>query len=136
MWRNGQLRAARLTLVTPADELSVPASSPTLWRLDSTEKGTLEKLTLQPVPELAGPLEPGQVRVRIRAAGLNFRDVLNALGMVDDPRAAGPLGGEISGVVIEVGPDVTSLVVGDRVMGIVSGGFGPQAVTDHRLLTV
>ncbi|WP_305783694.1 type I polyketide synthase [Symbioplanes lichenis] len=133
--RHGKLLAARLARVTAADELTVPESSPELWRLDSTEKGTLDTLALHPVPELLDPLAPGQVRVHVRAAGLNFRDVLNALGMVDDPRAAGPLGGEIAGEVTEVGPGVTGLAAGDRVMGIVSGGFGPVAVTDQRLLT-
>ncbi|WP_449343268.1 SDR family NAD(P)-dependent oxidoreductase, partial [Streptomyces silvisoli] len=134
--RNGQLHAVRLTRVSPTDELCVPASSQGLWRLDSTEKGTLENLTLVPCPELASPLEPGQVRIRVRAAGLNFRDVLNALGVVDDPRAAGPLGSEVAGVITEVGPEVTGLKTGDRVMGLVPGGFGPVAVTDHRLLVV
>ncbi|WP_269859700.1 MDR/SDR family oxidoreductase, partial [Streptomyces sp. RPT161] len=132
--RDGQLHAARLTRVSPADELSVPASSQGLWRLDSTEKGTLENLTLVPCPELASPLEPGQVRVQVRAAGLNFRDVLNALGMY--PGEAGPLGGEVAGVITEVGPEVTGLKTGDRVMGLAFGAVGPVAVTDHRLLVV
>ena len=58
-------------------------------------------------PDAAAPLAPGQVRVAVRAAGLNFRDVLNALGMY--PGDAGPLGVEGAGVVIEVGPGVTDL---------------------------
>jgi NADPH:quinone reductase-like Zn-dependent oxidoreductase/acyl carrier protein len=70
--------------------------------------------------------------VRVRAAGLNFRDVLNALGM--DPSEAGALGVEAAGVVVEVGPGVSGLRVGDRVMGLVAGAFAPVAVTDHRLV--
>ncbi|MFJ5726360.1 type I polyketide synthase, partial [Streptomyces sp. NPDC093149] len=130
--RKGQLLAARLTRTGPADELAAPRDTP--WRLESTEKGMLENLALLPCPEAAEPLESGQVRIRVHAAGLNFRDVLNALGMY--PGKAGPLGGEAAGVVTETGTGVTGLRVGDRVMGLVPGGFGRVAVTDHRLLTV
>ena len=82
-------------------------------------------------PEAAAPLEAGQVRVAVRAAGLNVRDVLIALGMY--PGAA-VMGSEIAGIVAETGPGVTGLAAGDRVMGLAGGGFGPVAVTDARLL--
>jgi len=42
---------------------------------------------LRPDPASAAPLAPGQVRVRMRAVGLNFRDVLVALGTYPDPTA-------------------------------------------------
>ncbi|WP_399136035.1 type I polyketide synthase [Streptomyces sp. NBUA17] len=130
--RDGQLLAARLTRVGPADQLPVPPE--TTWRLDSTDKGALENLALLPGAESTVPLAPGQVRVQVHAAGLNFRDVLNALDMVHDARAEGPLGGEVAGVVTGVGPGVSDLRPGDRVMGLVSGAFGPLAVTDRRFL--
>jgi NADPH:quinone reductase-like Zn-dependent oxidoreductase/acyl carrier protein len=82
------------------------------------------------LPETSEPLGPGQVRIAVRAAGLNFRDVVIALGMVEDERS---LGGEVAGVVLDVGPDVTNFLPGDRVMGLASG-VGPVAVTDHRFL--
>ena len=44
------------------------------------------------------------------------------------------LGGEVAGVVLETGPGVAGLAAGDRVLGLASGGFGPVAVTDARLL--
>ncbi|MEU9581384.1 type I polyketide synthase, partial [Streptomyces chilikensis] len=103
------------------------------WSLRSTGKGTLENLALLPEEPAAG-LAEGQVRLAVRAAGVNFRDVLNALGMYPGPEV--PLGAEAAGVVLEVGPGVTGLRPGDRVMGLVSGSFGPEAVTDHRALTV
>jgi NADPH:quinone reductase-like Zn-dependent oxidoreductase len=103
------------------------------WRLHIPTKGILEALTLVAAPDAAAPLAPGQVRVAIHAAGLNFRDVLDALGLY--PGGAGLLGGEGAGVVIEVGADVTHVAPGDRVMGIFPGAFGPVAVTDHRLVT-
>ena len=48
---------------------------------DGDRDGTLDGLALAAPSAGAGPLGPGQVRVAVRAAGLNFRDVLIALGM-------------------------------------------------------
>jgi len=128
--RDGNLRAARLTRVSAADALATPPTTP--WRLDTTHKGALENLSLVPCPEMAEPLGVGQVRIRVLAAGVNFRDVLNALGMY--PGDAGPLGREAAGVVTEIGPGVTDPRVGDRVMGLAPGTFGPVTVTDQRLM--
>ncbi|WP_376772737.1 SDR family NAD(P)-dependent oxidoreductase [Streptomyces zagrosensis] len=103
-----------------------------LWRLESVVGGSLEGLSLVAVPGLAGVLGVGEVRVGVRAAGVNFRDVLSALGMY--PGDAGLLGGEVAGVVLEVGSGVSRVGVGDRVLGMVSGGFGPVVVADERLV--
>ncbi|MFC4035333.1 SDR family NAD(P)-dependent oxidoreductase, partial [Streptomyces polygonati] len=99
------------------------------YRLSESGTGQLDDLALVTCAET--PLEPGQVRVAVRAAGLNFRDVLVALGMYPDPAL---LGGEGAGTILEVGPGVTALQPGDRVMGVIPGALGPRAVTDHRLL--
>ena len=89
------------------------------WRLAAGDAGTLEDLSVQPCPRME--LAAGQVRVAVAAVGVNFRDVLVALGMY--PGAA-ELGAEGAGIVTEVGPGVTELAVGDAVMGIVgAGGF-------------
>lgn len=68
------------------------------------------------------PLQPGEVRVAIRAAGLNFPDLLMTYGKYqlrpDPPFVPGM---EFSGEVIETGPDVTAYRRGDAVMG---GGKG------------
>jgi hypothetical protein len=118
-------------LARPVPGLVVPAGDSGPWRLDVTGPGTLDALALVACPEAAGPLGPGQVRVAVRAAGMNFRDVLVALGMY--PGAA-VIGGEVAGVVTGTGPGAGGLVPGDRVMGLVAGGFGPVAVADARLL--
>ena len=68
--------------------------------------------------------QAGQVRVAVRAAGVNFRDVLIALGMY--PGRGRGVGGEGAGVVVEVGPGVAGVGVGDRVMGLVSGAVRPD----------
>ncbi|MCF0083274.1 SDR family NAD(P)-dependent oxidoreductase, partial [Streptomyces lomondensis] len=128
--RAGDVLVPRLDRVT-SDGALVPPAGDGPWRLDITEKGTLENLALTPCPDAAGPLAPGAVRVGVRAAGVNFRDVLIALGVYPGDATMGIEG---AGVVLEVGPGVTGLAAGDRVMGLFSGGFGPVAVTDRRTL--
>ncbi|MFI6619229.1 alpha/beta fold hydrolase [Streptomyces sp. NPDC050528] len=126
--RDGRLFAPRLR--RPATSLPVPAHG--TWSLDLDTGGTLDALRLTPSPEL--PLEAGQVRVAVRATGVNFRDVLVALGVVAQaPQAL--FDSEGAGVVVETAPGVDGLAVGDRVMGLLSGTYGgPVAVADSRLL--
>ncbi|MEW2290439.1 SDR family NAD(P)-dependent oxidoreductase [Streptomyces sp. NPDC047841] len=115
----------------PHPDLAVPDDGRP-WRLDLSERGSLDNVVLAAGPELGQPLGPGQVRLSLRAAGLNFRDVLIGLGMYPGD---GRMGGEGAGVVLETGPGVTGLRPGDRVLGLVTHGTGPVTVTDHRLLT-
>ncbi len=77
-------------------------------------------------------MPPGYVWIAVRAAGLNFRDALIAIGMYPEDDAT--MGGEGAGVVLEVGPGVTDLAPGDRVMGMINASFGPVAVADRRQL--
>ncbi|MFF8727225.1 SDR family NAD(P)-dependent oxidoreductase [Streptomyces sp. NPDC015171] len=126
--RDGEVSVPRLVSAAPAG-LTVPDAA--AWHLDTTGPGTLENLALVPDTD-PGPPGPGQVRVAVRAAGMNFRDVMIALDMYPG-RAA--IGGEAAGVVLETGPGVTGLSPGDRVMGLFPGrAFAPEAVTDHRRL--
>ncbi|MFQ6856201.1 SDR family NAD(P)-dependent oxidoreductase, partial [Streptomyces sp. 35M1] len=113
------------------DGALLPPPGVSAWRLDSESRGTLDGLGLLPHPQALDGLGSGQIRVAVHAAGLNFRDVLIALDMYPG-RAT--MGIEGAGVVVEVGPDVTGIAPGDRVMGLLSGGFGPTAVTDHRMV--
>ncbi|WP_050506488.1 SDR family NAD(P)-dependent oxidoreductase [Streptomyces rimosus] len=129
--RDGAVRVARLASLSGSAGLLPPADVP--WRLDSAAKGSLDNLVLAPCPDILAPLTEGQVRIQVQAAGVNFRDVLNALGMY--PGEAGLLGAEAAGVVTGTGPGVHGLRPGDRVMGMVFGGYGPVGVTDQRLLT-
>ncbi|MDW8810733.1 SDR family NAD(P)-dependent oxidoreductase, partial [Streptomyces scabiei] len=130
--RAGTLHAPRLIPLARHSAL-LPPPGPGSWVLDRAADGaTIDDLALVPAPEsLAAPLGPGQVRVDVRAAGVNFRDVVVALGLVDGLRG---LGGELAGVVTAVGPDVTGVRPGDRVLGLGPATFGPVAVTDHRWL--
>ncbi|MFI2190958.1 SDR family NAD(P)-dependent oxidoreductase, partial [Streptomyces sioyaensis] len=111
-----------------ASELSLPTGSG--WRVEVTKPGDLSSAAVIDAPETSAELAAGEVRVGLRAAGVNFHDVLAGLGMVVDGRV---LGMEGSGVVLETGPGVTGLTVGQSVMGLVPG-WGPVGIVDSRML--
>ena len=117
----GEIRADRLVPVTAP---LTPPQGP--WRLDV---GDDRGLAMSPVE--VGEPGPGEVRVTVRAAGLNFRDVLIRLGAY--PGAA-TMGSEVAGVVDAVGADVTDLRPGDRVFGVVTGGIGRCVTADRRVV--
>ena len=75
----------------------------------------------------------GEVEIEVAATGLNFRDILVGLGVIDDEiLQAGltnaSLGFECSGVVVRVGEGVSGLDVGARVMGFASGALASHVV--------
>ncbi len=128
--RDGVLHAARVHSSRAVDGILVPpAEEP--WRLGLSSAGTFENLQLEPVPNADAPLEPGQVRVDIRAIATNFRDVMITLGMFTHDAL---IGGEGAGVVVEVGPGVTDFAVGDKVFGFFPDGSGTCVAGDTRLL--
>jgi acyl transferase domain-containing protein/acyl carrier protein len=100
-------------------------------RLDIGARGVLDNLSLQPLTRRAPG--PGEVEIRVRAAGLNFRDVLNVLDLYPD--ASWELGDECSGEVVRVGPDVEGLRVGDRVMAMARGAMADFVTTPAALAT-
>ncbi|MDN0195764.1 type I polyketide synthase [Streptomyces sp. S.PNR 29] len=126
--RAGAARTPRLARWDAATAI-VPPPGESAWRLENTRPGTIEGLTALPCPELLEPLQPREVRIAVRAAGINFKDVVVALDLV--PGLTG-LGGEIAGVITAVGPDVTHHRVGDRVFGLSTEVFGPVTVADER----
>jgi len=98
----------------------------------STAPGGPEALewTEMPTPEP----EKGQVRIRIRAAGLNFPDtlIIRDLYQTKPPRPFAP-GGEIAGDVEAIGEGVTSVGVGDRVLALTGfGGFASHILIDAK----
>lgn len=79
-------------------------------------------------------LQANDVAIQVKATGLNFRDVMYALGMLSDEAVesgfAGPtLGLECAGVVTALGASVTGIAVGDRVLAFGSSCFGNQVIT-------
>ena len=98
--------------------------------LAPTERGAIDnlRLTETDVP----PPDEGYVQVRVEAAGLNFRDVLNVLGLY--PGDPGPIGGDFAGVVTQLGGGVTGLEVGQRVYGFMQGAFASRFNVPAQLL--
>jgi putative PIG3 family NAD(P)H quinone oxidoreductase len=100
-------------------------------------KGGAEVLDLRDVatPEPRGD----QIRVRVRACGLNRADLMQVRGMYPAPPGA-PAdipGLEYAGEVDALGPDVIGpLKVGDRVFGIVGGGGQAECVLAHERMAV
>ncbi|MDN3355698.1 type I polyketide synthase [Actinomadura sp. DC4] len=127
--RDGRVLVPRMTPAREPAELSGPAGEKA-WRLAAGADATLDGVSAVPCPEVLEPLAPGTIRVDVRAAGVNFRDVLIGLGMYPDEDAQP--GSEGAGVVLDVADDVTGLAPGDRVFGLVGGAFGPIAVADAR----
>ncbi|MCL7745473.1 SDR family NAD(P)-dependent oxidoreductase [Guyparkeria hydrothermalis] len=79
----------------------------------------------------ARELSGREVEVAVKAVGLNFRDVMYALGLLGDDIIedgfSGPtMGLEFAGVVTRTGPDVEDVSVGEEVLG-----FGPQCFASH-----
>ncbi|WP_250853767.1 polyketide synthase dehydratase domain-containing protein [Streptomyces malaysiensis] len=122
---------------TDAPDESTDARHTGPWHLTSARNGTLEDLAWTPVPSdpvsdaVPRLLGAQEVRIEVRAVGLNFRDVLVLLGMYPDAESA-VLGSEGAGVVVEVGSGVTDVCVGDRVMGVWGDGFRSVVVVDVR----
>jgi len=86
-------------------------------------------------------LQADDVAIQVKATGLNFRDVMYALGMLSDEAVesgfAGPtLGLECAGVVTALGASVTGLAVGDRVLAFGSSCFGNQVITRDSAVAV
>jgi acyl transferase domain-containing protein/NADPH:quinone reductase-like Zn-dependent oxidoreductase/acyl carrier protein len=112
----------------------LPAAAPSgPLRLEAAVPGQLGSLEWQAAPALLDPPGPGAVRLRVEAAGLNFRDVMWAQGLLPEetlrPGFAGPgLGMEVAGTVEAVGEGV-ALRVGERVFGVAPRGLATRAST-------
>jgi putative PIG3 family NAD(P)H quinone oxidoreductase len=94
--------------------------------------GPAEALRLVERPDpVAGP---GQIRIRVRAAGVNRPDLLQRRGLYPAPPGAPEgLGLEVAGEVDQVGHDVTRWAIGDRVCALLGGGgYAEMAVVDAR----
>ena len=98
------------------------------WVLAPDPAGVFDRPFVQQLPERA--LEPHEVRVAVEAAGLNFWDVFRSLGFIEE----GLLGREMCGHIVEVGEDVSNVSVGDHVVGMGFGAFGPDMITHEELV--
>ncbi|MCV3213046.1 SDR family NAD(P)-dependent oxidoreductase [Plectonema radiosum NIES-515] len=125
---NNQRYVARLvrhpSLEQPTDNPTEP------FQIKLSEYGSLDNIQL--VPLVRRPPEPTEVEIEVYACALNFRDVMNALGMLKEHYAEHlgihhakdvPLGFECAGKIVRVDSGVTGFKVGDEVMAIADGSF-------------
>ncbi len=112
-------------------KLIIPISQS--FQLEISVKGVLENLYLRPKDEIP-ILGRRDIAIEVKAAGLNFRDVLNAMGLY--PGDPGPLGLECAGIVTAVGSDVPEFKVGDPIMGHAFGCFASNIVVPAELFTL
>jgi NADPH:quinone reductase-like Zn-dependent oxidoreductase/acyl carrier protein len=122
-WRAERRFVARLER---ASELQAPDGEN--YALETSSNGMLDALSL--VEAVRRAPARGEVEIAVLASGLNFRDVLNTLGMF--PGDAGPLGNECAGVVVRVGADVDRVAPGDAVMAFGAGMFRRYVTVDAR----
>ncbi|KAF4879129.1 Highly reducing polyketide synthase FUM1 [Colletotrichum siamense] len=90
--------------------------------------------TLYWKPMITPALNKDEVKIEVKAVGMNYKDVLIAQSIITDTAAIQDgLGLECAGIVLEVGPDVDRVKVGDRVVAISSGSFTNIKVTSQQL---
>jgi myxalamid-type polyketide synthase MxaB len=111
--RAGQRYVARLAQLPSLLEPQQPAA------FDLAERGTLDKIGWRPLTRTAPAAD--EVEIQVYAAGLNFRDLLNVLGLY--PGDPGVPGLECSGIVTAVGEGVQAFQVGDAVVALGNGCF-------------
>ena len=124
--------------------LKTPAAStvPAQVQLDFSVLGQHRKLLWRKDPqwERAGKsLEAGELEIGVRAAGLNFRDVMYSMGLlpeeaVEDGFCGPTLGMELSGVVLRAGPGV-EFAAGDEVIAIAPASFANRVRTQAFAVT-
>ncbi len=123
--RAGERYGGRLVPRSVGGSGSELATLPELSVLVPPSSGVLEELRHESRPRRVPGA--GEVEIEVRAAGLNFRDVLTALG-----RLSGSLGQECSGVVVRCGAEVEDLRPGDAVMAVARETFASYVTVDAR----
>lgn len=92
------------------------------YQLHPLKRGVIEDFDIRPLNVV--PPRPGEIQIELEMTSMNFRDVLNVLGMY--PGEAGPLGNECVGRVSALGNGVQDFNIGDPVLAIT-----PQAYCSH-----
>ena len=132
-FRKGTRHVARLVkggvgVTASKGQLRASRSQPLHLQIEC--RGVLDNLALRPaVPH---PPAPGEVQIQVHATGLNFKDVLNALGMY--PGEAGPLGLECSGRIVALGQGVEGLAIGEEVIALAADSFSTLVTTSAGLV--
>src|SRR5579875_1471452 len=114
------------------------ASASDVLALSSSHPGGLGSLGWEVRPP--HPVGPGEVEIEVAAAALNFRDMMWAMGLLPeealiDGFAGATFGLECAGTVRALGPGVSGLAIGDRVMALAPASLGTRVVTRAEAVT-
>ncbi len=124
-------RLQRVVQSTSSAEIEIPRTGRHQLRIG--KPGTLEALHYEPIDGQS--LAPDEVEFQVHSTGLNFSDVLKALGLYPGVQdTVVPLGIEASGIVTAVGEQVDRFAVGDEVFGVAPYALGSHAVTGEYTL--
>jgi NADPH:quinone reductase-like Zn-dependent oxidoreductase len=101
---------------------------PPMRQIWITKPGPPEVLQLREAPDPQAAR--GQVRVRVRASGINFADLLARVGLYPDaPKPPCVVGYEVSGIADQIGEGVRGIALGDRVLAMCKfGGYSDTVV--------
>lgn len=107
--------------------------------VDQKISGRIDTILWQATDNRPEP-QTGEVLVQVAATGLNFRDVMWAMGLLpeealEDGFAGATIGMEFSGTALAVGPGVEGIKPGDAVMGIGPNAFSTHVVVSQRAVT-
>jgi len=103
------------------------------YRVVTTGAGVLDNLQARPAPRRRPG--PGEVEIEVRAAALNFMNVMSAMGVYPGyPDGVGPLGIECAGVIAAVGEGVGGFEAGDEVVAVAFDSLATHALADARLV--
>jgi acyl transferase domain-containing protein/acyl carrier protein len=124
-WRGGERYAALLDHrpPDPGPRERVEPPGDRAFRLETDRPGVLEHLTLRTAQRR--PPGPREVEIAVEVAGLNFADVMAAMGFAFNVREF-PFGGECAGRIVAVGEEVRDLAVGQEVLA-----FAPYSMASH-----
>ena len=100
-----------------------PLSQPSRpLRMDLGTPGIINSIRWVDDESLSQNIEDDCIEIEVKASGVNFRDVMMAVGQIGVER----LGGECSGTVTAVGKSVSDFTIGDRVAGLHLGSFATK----------
>lgn len=115
-WANGAIHVGRMHWLSIPEALTHHGESISKATLEIGRPGLLNTLCWTPQP--ITPLQPNEVRIKVNSIGMNFRELLVAMGVIPNPDSQEVVGTDSAGVVTATGTDVRNISVGDRVMAI------------------
>lgn len=124
-WSNGALNVGRFHWIPLDEDLRETAEVPETKGLAIGTPGLLQTLHWSSQP-LSAP-EPDEAHIKMTAVGLNFKDVMFAMGIIDEgsvTNGSSNFGLEGTGYITKIGSNVTNVAVGDRVMTVGGGSVG------------